>query len=190
MSFEQQKKRLLGWLALLTPLPLPFNEVLEWPYLIAYSLVVVFFLHRVDRGVSTQLPVWVLNVLGLIYFPIFGYEVLRAIRTDFNSFIKALLHLILFLLAVKLFSIRREGDKWHVVLAIFFVFVGAMATSSHLAVALYLLAFGALAFHLLACFAQLHVLGRQGASSAGPPMRGPLLAGGLAVLMLAVPLFP
>ncbi len=190
MTFERQKKRLLGWLALLAPLPLPLNEVLEWSFLIAFLLLVVFFLHRVDRRVPTVLPVWMLNLLGLLYFPIFGFEVLRAVRSDFNSFIKALLHLILFLLVVKLFSIRREGDKWHVVLAVFFIFIGVMATSSHLAVVLYLLVFLGVALHLLARFAQLHVLGQQGLNSDGPPLRRPLVVSGLAILLLAVPLFP
>ncbi len=31
MSFGRQKRLLLGWLALLAPIPLPFNEVLGWP---------------------------------------------------------------------------------------------------------------------------------------------------------------
>jgi hypothetical protein len=31
MSFARQKRLLLGWLALLAPVPLPFNEVLGWP---------------------------------------------------------------------------------------------------------------------------------------------------------------
>ncbi len=40
MSFGREKRLLLGLLALLAPLPLPFNEVLEWPLLLLYGVAV------------------------------------------------------------------------------------------------------------------------------------------------------
>ena len=139
MTFAREKRLLLGWLALLAPIPLPFNQVLEWPALFLYCLVVIYFLQRADADNRSWLPDWALNVLGLAYLPFFLIDIrLTFVR---SSPVKALLHLILFLVVVKLFSIRQERDKWHLMVAIFFVFVGAMATSSHVTVGLYLLAF-------------------------------------------------
>ena len=36
MNFDRQKRFLLGQLALLAPLPLPFNETIGWPSLILF----------------------------------------------------------------------------------------------------------------------------------------------------------
>ena len=46
MSFGRQKRLLLGWLALLAPLPLPFNGAVGWPMVILYLAGIVYFLRR------------------------------------------------------------------------------------------------------------------------------------------------
>lgn len=194
MTFAREKRMLLGWLALLAPIPLPFNQVLEWPALFLYCLAVIYFLQRADADNPSWLPDWALNVLGLAYLPFFLIDIrLTFVR---SSPVKALLHLILFLVVVKLFSIRHEKDKWHLMVAIFFVFVGAMATSSHVTVGLYLLAFLVAGLLALARLAHLHVVAGQGWAQRDPealveriPVRAPLLAGTLLVLLVAIPLF-
>lgn len=196
MTFGYEKRRLLGWMALLAPIPLPFNTVLEWPVLFLYSVLVLYFLQRVEAGATRWLPNWALNVLGGIYLPLFLIDVRLAVVR--NSPVKALLHLILFLVVVKLFSIRREKDKWHLVVSIFFVFIGAMATSSHVTISIYLVAFMMLSLFALARLAHLHVLsslsGEETAARAVAerrPMavRRPLVAGSLLILTVAIPLF-
>ena len=64
----------------------------------------------------------------------------------------------LFLILLKLYSMRREKDKWHLLIASFFLFVGGMATSTHVTVGLYLLGFMLLAVLVLARFAYLHMI--------------------------------
>lgn len=193
MTFGREKRLLLGWLALLAPIPLPFNQVLEWPILFLYCLAVIYFLQRADSDAQNWLPNWALNGLGLLYLPFFVADI--RLTFDRSSPVKALLHLILFLVVVKLFSIRQEKDKWHLMVAIFFVFVGAMATSSHITVGLYLLVFLVAGLLALARLAHLHVVAGQGwayrdAANLEPmPIRGPLIAGALLVLLVAVPLF-
>lgn len=191
MTFEREKRLLMGWLALLAPVPLPFNQVLEWPALFVYELLVIVFLQRSDEGKTTRLPNWVLNLLGLVYLPFFVVDV----RWSFlrGSPVKALLHLILFLVVVKLFTMQRESEKWQVLAAIFFVFIGAMATSSHVTIGLYLLVFGGVSFFALTRLSHLHLLGRF-AKGRGPvaeplPMRMPSVVGMLAILLVAIPLF-
>jgi len=156
MTFARSKRLLLGWLALLAPVPLPFNQVLEWPVLFGYALAVIYFLQRAETGTESWLPNWALNVLGLVYFPLLFLD-LRASMMR-GTPVRALMHLIMFLVLVKLYSLRREKDKWHLLVAIFFVFVGAMATSSHVSVGLYLLAFLVLGLLALGRLAHLHVL--------------------------------
>ncbi|MEM1202488.1 MAG: DUF3488 and transglutaminase-like domain-containing protein [Acidobacteriota bacterium] len=191
MNFERQKRKILGWLALFAPLPLPLNDVLEWPVLFAYFGLVVYYLHRIDRGDRVALPNWLLNVLGLVYLPILAFDLQASLARD--QVVRALLHLILFLVVVKLFSIRREKEKWHVLIAIFFLFVAAMATSSHLSILFYLLAALAAGLVTLAHFAHLHVLasvgrGQEEAPTYPPVRRAPLLAS-LAIVLVAIPIF-
>ena len=190
MTFGREKRLWLGWLALLAPIPLPFNQVLEWPFLFAYALLVIYFLQRSERGAWITLGNWALNLLGLAYLPIFYIDIRAAFYR--GSAVTALLHLIMFLLVVKLYSIRREKDKWHILVAIYFLFVGAMATSSHVSIAPYLLGFLVLGMLVLGRFAHLHMATGAGEDSSGAaplPFRGALTLGTLLVLLVAVPLF-
>jgi transglutaminase-like putative cysteine protease len=189
MSFDRRKRVLLGVLALLAPLPLPFNEIVGWPSILVFSLAVALFLRRSMVGLTRPLPSWAMNLLGLVYLPF--------LLLDFSLFwqgrvLRPLLHLALFALAVKLFGLKREKDKWHVYLLIFFVFLAAMGTSVHPTVAIYMVTFLALSLLLLARFAAFHVLSNQGLTGQPQPrvpLRRFLTVGTLLTLVLAVPLF-
>ena len=199
MTFGREKRLLLGWMALLAPLPLPFNEVLEWPVLFVYLAMVVHFLGRAEDPTHTWLENRTLNALGLLYLPVLAVDAWMGAQR--GQMVSSLLHLTLFVLIVKLFSVRQEKEKWHVLLAIFFLFVAAMATSSNIAVMFYLLA--ALVFGLwaLARLAELHMLAALGLKNevyAAPPgnrlvglprPRRSGLLGILAIVLLAVPIF-
>ena len=190
MTFGREKRLWLGALALFAPIPLPFNQVLEWPFLFAYALFVIYFLQRAEQGSWITLGNWALNLLGLAYLPIFVID-LQAAFSRGNA-VTALLHLILFLLVVKLFSIRRERDKWHIVVAIYFLFVGAMATSSHVSILPYLLAFVAVSLLMLGRFAHLHMMNgsdRERAPVSALPFRVPLFLGTAFVVFVAIPIF-
>ncbi|MEM7587563.1 MAG: DUF3488 and transglutaminase-like domain-containing protein [Acidobacteriota bacterium] len=190
MTFGREKRLWLGALALFAPIPLPFNQVLEWPFLFAYALFVIYFLQRAEQGSWITLGNWALNLLGLAYMPIFAFD-LQAAFSRGNA-VTALLHLILFLLVVKLFSIRRERDKWHIVVAIYFLFVGAMATSSHVSILPYLITFVAFSLLMLGRFAHLHMMAsseRESAPMRTLPFRVPLFLGTAFVVFVAIPIF-
>lgn len=195
MTFGREKRLLLGWLALLAPLPLPFNTVLEWPVLFVYTLLVLYYLQRSEAEAVDWLPNWALNLLGGLYLPLFLLDIRLSITR--GSPVKALLHLIMFLLIAKLYSIRREKDKWHILVAIFFVFIGAMATSSHVTISLYLLAFLVLSLYALARLAHWHALSSVGQSSVedekaqrrGMSLRRPMALVTLLIIAVSVPLF-
>lgn len=189
MKFARGKRIALGWLALVAPLPLPFNEVLEWPVFIAYAALIVLFLRRAARDPEQWLPTWAMNVIGLAYLPLF-YVDLTVLGG--GRLVGPVLHLGLFALVVKLFALRREGDKWQAVIGIFFLFLAAMGTSVHPSIVLYLVAFLAVSLGLLARFAWYHVLGQYGNEEEGfgkVPLRGFLTLSTAGALLLAVPFF-
>ncbi|HEX5718248.1 MAG TPA: DUF3488 and transglutaminase-like domain-containing protein [Thermoanaerobaculia bacterium] len=188
MTFARQKRLLLGFLALLAPIPLPFNEVVSWPVVVAYLVGVLVFLRWVMMDRQRWLPLWALNVLGLIYLPPAFLDVLVVSR----RLLPAVLHLILFALLVKLFSLTRERDKWQVAIGIFFLFLASMGTSVHPTIVFYLIAFLVLSLVMLTRFAFLHVLagfGREDPELARIPMRGFLIACTVLTVVLSVPLF-
>jgi transglutaminase-like putative cysteine protease len=189
MSFARQKRLLLGLLAFLAPLPLPFNEVVAWPVLLLYLLGVAFFLRRAWVDPPRWLPTWGMNVLGLVYIPIFFLDLLVLSR---GRLVQPVLHLCLYTLLVKLFSLVRERDKWQSAMGIFFLFLAGMGTSVHPLIVLYLIGFLVLSLVMLTRFAFLHVLagfGREDPALARIPLGGFLTASTVLTLVLAVPLF-
>jgi len=155
VTFAREKRLLLGAAALLVAVPLPLNDALEWPALALFLLVVALFLRRAREGSERWLSHRALNLLGLAYLPVLVVDVAVSGRIQF---LRPILHLILFGLAAKLWSLDREKDKWQVWIGIFFLFLASMSTSTHPSVVLYLVAFAALAVVLLLRFVHLHVL--------------------------------
>ncbi|HEX6864735.1 MAG TPA: DUF3488 and transglutaminase-like domain-containing protein, partial [Thermoanaerobaculia bacterium] len=164
------------------------NEVVSWPVVAAYLVGVLVFLRRVMLDRQRWLPTWALNVLGLIYLPLAFLDVFVVSRRLLTS----VLHLILFALLVKLFSLTRERDKWQVAIGVFFLFLASMGTSVHPTIVLYLIAFLVISLVMLTRFAFLHVLagfGREDPELARIPMRGFLGFCTLLTVVLSVPLF-
>ncbi len=189
MKFARGKRLVLGWLALVAPLPLPFNEVLEWPVYIVYAALVLLFLRRAARDPERWLPTWAMNVLGVAYLPFF-YIDLTALGG--GRLVGPVLHLGLFALLVKLYALRREGDKWQTVIGLFFLFLAAMGTSVHPSIVLYLIGFVAVSLALLARFAWFHILAQYGHDEAElgkVPLGGFLAFATVTALVVAVPLF-
>lgn len=189
LTAGREKRLLLGWMAFLAPIPLPFNQVLEWPVLTVYLGLVVWFLRRAAVDRSGWLPAWAMNLLGLFYLPVFLADlVLLAGR----GLVRPVVHLALFAVVVKLFSLRRERDKWQTLVGIFFLFLAGMGTSIHPSVVVYLLAFLVLGLVLLARFAHLHLLagfGRSGDAPAAVPLAGVMVLSVLLSVLMAIPLF-
>lgn len=163
MTFAREKRLLLGWLAVLVPLPLPFNDELEWSFLLAYWLALAVFLYRAGQGSEDWLPNWAMNLIGLVYLPVIYLDLTRFWGVHV---LRPLLHLAGFALVVKLFALRREAEKWHLLIGIFFFFLASMGTSVHPSVVLYLVGFLALATLTLTRFASFHFLHRFRQSAA------------------------
>ena len=134
MSFAREKRLWLGALALLAALPLPFNDMLEWLVLALYALLIAQFLRRSWEGSQRWLPDWALNLLGLGYLPVLVGDFALYGRAQL---VRPVVHLILFGVTAKLWSLRRERDKWQTFIGVFFLFLAAMATSVHPAILVY-----------------------------------------------------
>ena len=189
MSFGREKRLLLGFLAALAPLPLPFNEVVSWVALLLYWLAIGLFLWRVVNDTASPLPSWAMNLLGLAYLPVLFVDFLVLWQ---GRLLRPLVHLALFALAVKLFGMKLEKDKWHILLLTFFTFVAAMGSSVHPSVVFYLVAFLGLAILVLARFATYHVLGSYGLAGRAPgpiPLRGFVITATVLTIIGAIPLF-
>jgi transglutaminase-like putative cysteine protease len=189
MTFGREKRLLLGLVALGVALPLPLNDALEWPALAAFVAAVALFLRRAASGSERWLSNRALNLLGLAYLPILVLDILTLGPIQP---VRPVLHLILFGVAAKLWSLRREKDKWQTWIGIFFLFLASMATSTHPSVLAYLVAFLALTVVLLARFVHLHVAAAFGGMRTEvPPLgMGRAVAGIVAATaLLSVPLF-
>lgn len=189
MTFARQKRLLIGWMALLAPVPLPFSEVIGWPVVLAYMAGMALFLRRASLDPPRWLPNWGMNVLGLVYLPVFFLDFMMLNR---GRVVQPVVHLILFALLVKLFAMVRERDKWQAAVGIFFLFLASMGTSVHPSIVLYLVTFLVLTLTLLTRFAFLHVLagfGREDPALARLPLRGFLATSTVFTILIAVPLF-
>lgn len=195
MTYAREKRLLLGLAAFLAPLPLPFNQMLEWPVLILFEVAVVAFLVRAARGAEgpDHAERWLsnraLNFLGLAYLPLL---VLDVAATGRIQMLRPILHLTLFGVLAKLWSLREEKQKWQTWMGIFFLFLAAMATSVHPSVVLYLVVFLSLTIVLMVRFVYLHVLASFGHRDLEPPrlpLRAFLVGAVAATLLIAVPLF-
>jgi transglutaminase-like putative cysteine protease len=187
VTFAREKRLLLGVLAWLAPLPLPFNELLSWPVLALYLVAVTAFLHRAAGNAQSWLPNWALNLLGLAYLPVLFFDFVRG-----GALLRPVVHVAMFGVVVKLFALRREKDKWQTLLGVFFLFLAAMGTSVHPTMVLYLLVVLGLSMTLLTRFSVFSVLARFGYRDPGlgqVPLRPFLVASTLAALLVAVPLF-
>ena len=195
MTYAREKRLWLGLSALLAPLPLPFSQMLEWGALALFEAAVVAFLVRAARGAEgpDQPGRWLsnraLNLLGLAYLPLLVADIAATGRIQM---LRPILHLALFAVAAKLWSLREEKQKWQTWMGIFFLFLAAMATSVHPSVVLYLVAYLALTVALMVRFVYLHALTSFGHRDLEPPrlpVRAFLVGAVAATLVLAVPLF-
>lgn len=68
-----------------------------------------------------------------------------------------MMYLVFFLLLVKFFLIEKEGDKWQVVIGIFFVFIMLMVMCVGLGIVFYLFFFVVFGIIVLVCFVMFYV---------------------------------
>ncbi len=195
MKFARHKRLLLGVFALLAPLPLPLNEprpggVVGWPFLVLFLAAIGVYLYRAASGTERWLRPWMLNALGCLYLP---FLVLDMTVWFAGSLVRPMMHLALFALVAKLFSLRNERDKWHATIGLFFVFVTSIATSTHPAIVVYLVAVMSFGLLLLTRFTYLHLKDLH--EEPGRLVLGPrsvkrfVAAMTLAAALVAVPIF-
>jgi transglutaminase-like putative cysteine protease len=187
MNLAREKRLLVGVIAVLAPLPLPFASVIAWPVLLAYWLVCGLYLARAHRGAESWLPAWAMNLLAIAYMPVLLADLSFFWR---GQVLQPLVHLALFTLAVKLFALKREADKWHALLGAFFLYLAAMGSSVHPSVVIYQIAMLACWLFVMARLAGWHEASKSPVAARLPvPLAGFVTVATLATLLGAVPLF-
>lgn len=183
-----QRSRLwVGALALLAPLPLPFNEMALWPVTLVYLAVATGWLVSVWRGANPLLRPWVLNLLGGLYLPVLLVDLAAA---QGGQVLRPLVHVAMFATAAKLFALRGERDKWHALMGAFFLFVAGMGSSVHPALVVHMVVFSTVTIGALVHFAEAQSR-RPFAASAPIPGKGALVAGIVTVTVVGCAiLFP
>ena len=154
MTWQQRKLR-VGLLALLAPLPLPFNEMASWIGTLAYLVVVSGLVLALQRGKAMLAPAWALNLAGALYFPVLFLDLASA---QGGQVLRPLVHVAMFATAAKLFALRTERDKWHAILGAFFLFIAGMGSSVHPALVAHMLMFSSVAVASLIHFVEAHSL--------------------------------
>lgn len=187
MYRAREKRLLVGLVALLAPLPLPFAGIVQWPIVCLYWLACAFFLRRAQRGAEGWLPAWAMNLLAIAYLPVLFVDLGLFWR---GRLLQPLVHLAMFTLLVKLFALKREADKWHALLGAFFLYLAAMGSSVHPSVVVYQLVMLAVWYFALICMAGWHEVARAPTPlRIRVPLTGFITAATLATLVAAVPLF-
>lgn len=190
MRPPQTTARLLAWMAVLAPLPLPLNGAMSWGGLFLYLMFLLLLQFRLRDPGARLLPFWAMNLLGLAYLPLLLLDLSQVAMR--GQLVQTVVHICMFTVIVKLFALRSTRDIWQTFGGVFFLFLASMGTSVHPSVVLFLLVFAGLTLVLLMQLAMLRVLvSFVGAEEtlAKTPLRG-FVFGTLAVgLALSAPLF-
>lgn len=191
IPFLRERLLALGSLAFLAPMPLFFSNALELAVLLVYLGVLTLFLARVRRGSVPRLGNRVLNLAGLLYFPIIVLDV----RFGSQTLLKTMLHLLLFTTLFKLAAIRKERDLSLALVLSGLLFVASVSTSSHYAILFYVLLVTFVGWSVLVKWALWRDLSgapeewSRDRTARSLPGRGPLVSSVLSTVLLAIPLF-
>ncbi len=149
LPFRRERLVAVASLSLAAAVPLVFTDTLEPAIFLAYAAAVGALLLAFRRGRLPCLPNWALNLAGVLYVALFWVD----LRFGSRSLLKTALHILLFTAVLKLASVRRERDFAVSLVLATFLLVASMATSFHSSILLYLAAFAALAWPVMARWA-------------------------------------
>lgn len=149
LPFRRERLLAVGTLALVSPIPLSFSYSVEVPVLALYMGLLGCFLLAVRRGKILCLSNASLNLVGLVALPLFYLD----IRYGGGTLLRKAVHLLLFTALLKLASVRRERDFSVTLFLVAFLFLGAVATSFHSTMLLFVAAYAFLAWPILSRWA-------------------------------------
>ncbi len=145
LPFRKERLLSLGTLSLLAPIPLALTFTLEPAILVVFLAILGAFMLRVRQGRIPLLPNWVLNVAAVLYLFVFALD----LRAGSRSLLKTTIHLLLFVLLLKLASVRRERDFSVCLTLMGFLFLGSVATAFHVSIVAFVVVFAAVAWPIL-----------------------------------------
>jgi transglutaminase-like putative cysteine protease len=133
------------------PVPLYFTQGVSGKALALYEAAILFLWWRARQGRPVRLPNLALNLVGLAYFLVLGYEV-TALR---HGLLLCVSHLLLFTALAKLSSLKSAGEARTALLVLFLLTLAAASSSTHVSSLFYFAVMALLAFQALARLAVL-----------------------------------
>ena len=137
--------------AAVAPVPLYFTQGASGKAIALYEVAIFFLWWRARGGRPLRLPNLALNLAGLAYFLVLGFEV-SVLR---HGLLLCVSHLLLFTALAKLSSLKTAGEARTALLVIFLVTLAAASSSTHVSSLFYFAVMALLAFQALARLAVL-----------------------------------
>lgn len=177
-------------LAMFAAMPLYFTFAISSPSLIAFHLFMAGILLRVASGRGPELvPSRLMRWLAIAYVPF--YVVDAAVLS--RSAIAASTHLVLFIAAYQpIESVHRENQEQRLLTAAL-IFIASLATSTHVTIILFVIAFAYFMFRQLMYVSHLETvrsIGRQYVEAPTARTAGFYLAGAMLIGAALFPLLP
>lgn len=142
---------------------------------------------RVARGKGPELvPPLVMRVLAVLY--VFFYLVDAFVIS--RSAIAASTHLVLFIAAYQPIEGLRSNNQGQRMLTTAMIFIASLATSTHIAIVLFVIAFAFLMFRQMMYVSHLQTVGSIGRPYALAPMSRAALFYAIGAIVIGAPLFP
>jgi transglutaminase-like putative cysteine protease len=137
--------------AVVAPVPLYFTQGASGKALVLYEAAILFLWWRARRGRPMRMPNLALNLSGLAYFLILGFEI-SVMR---HGLLLCVSHLLLFTALAKLSSLKSAGEARTALLVLFLLTLAAASSSTHVSSLFYFAVMALLAFQTLARLAVL-----------------------------------
>jgi transglutaminase-like putative cysteine protease len=137
--------------AALAPVPLYFTQGASGKAIAVYELALLFLWWRARAGRPVRVPDLALNLAGLAYFALLGFEV-SVLR---HGLLYCVSHLLLFTALAKLASLKSAGEARTALLVLFLLALAAASSSTHVSSLLYFGAMALVGFQVLARLAVL-----------------------------------
>jgi protein-glutamine gamma-glutamyltransferase len=132
-------------LAMIAALPLYVTGPIEIPAVFFFHVVMATIAWGFHRGLPLQLSPVLMGLLGFSYLLFFPVDAIVISR----SLIRASTHLLFFIAVYQGFEAAWKDNQGQRILVTFLIFVTSIATSTHIAVVLFILIFAVLAFREL-----------------------------------------
>jgi protein-glutamine gamma-glutamyltransferase len=173
-------------LAMIAAVPLYVTGPIEIPAVFFFHVVMAVIAVGFRRGLPLQLSPTLMGLLGFSYLLFFPVDAIVISR----SLIRASTHLLFFIAVYQGFEAAWKDNQGQRILVTFLIFVTSIATSTHIAVVLFVLIFAVLAFRELMTMSSRETAGQTGQAHVSVGHGKQAVSYLLPTLLIAILFFP